>query len=220
MKRIRQTGPHTLIVEADSPEDLNKLLRAEQLKEKGYKVEKINCKMPRIVIYDIPTAIHKDDLVDEIYGRNEFLSDSFTKADFISKARPLFRWTKTKSKYSTHWVMEVAPEVRTIVKEHGNRMYMGWTANRVADYLDASRCYKCQLYGHVTKHCKSAKDTCGHCGRTGHLYKECVNKNNGSPVCTPCRKSGRDHNHSVKDRNCTARNIAIRDVIRRTTYVN
>ncbi|KOC58705.1 hypothetical protein WH47_09117, partial [Habropoda laboriosa] len=30
------------------------------------------------------------------------------------------------------------------------------------DYVVATRCYKCQGYGHTSKYCRSSADTCGH----------------------------------------------------------
>ena len=220
VKRLRQTGPNTLFVEADTPEDLDKLISAKGLSDHGYKIEKLSNKRPRIVVYDIPTVLTKKELIQEIYDRNEQLKSKFTKDEFISKARVLFCWTRTRSQYTTHWVLEVAPDVRARIKEDGNRLYTGWPANRVADYLDAVRCYKCQLYGHITKHCKSHQDTCGHCGQMGHAFKNCVSKNNGLSICVPCRKAGRPNNHCVKDRDCPARNLAIREAIRKTNYAS
>ena len=122
VRRLRQTGPNTLFVEADTPEDLDKLMKAKVLSDQGYRIEKLNSKRPRIVVYDIPTAITREELFQEIYDRNEQLRDNFTKEEFSDKARALFCWTKTRNQFTTHWVLEISPDVRARIKENGNRL--------------------------------------------------------------------------------------------------
>ena len=38
------------------------------------------------------------------------------------------------------------------------------------------RCYNCNYYGHMAKHCRG-KQSCAKCGGRDHLYKDCANQN-------------------------------------------
>ena len=171
---LRQTGPTTLLASAATKEDVEKLAEVRALKENGFSVETIKEKLPRIVIYDVPHTADGDPR-EEIFSQNQNIQDLVSKDDFLRLTKKISHWPTRRSEYETNWVLEVSPTIRKMLVIKG-KVYMGWSTCRVADYFDAVRCFKCQQYGHVAKHCTHKRETCGHCGEARHRFPSCMKK--------------------------------------------
>ncbi|XP_017758217.1 PREDICTED: uncharacterized protein LOC108549377 [Eufriesea mexicana] len=87
----------------------------------------------------------------------------------------------------------------------------------VEDFIAVSRCYKCQGFGHVAKHCRQKHDTCGHCAETGHDTKACPTKKNNA-VCVNCKRSGKKSDHAASSVNCPSYKAALERRVERTVY--
>jgi hypothetical protein len=57
-----------------------------------------------------------------------------------------------------------------------DRVQIGYYSFRTHDYIPVpTRCYKCQKYGHVTRHCRQEEERCSICAGA-HSHRECPDK--------------------------------------------
>ena len=115
--------------------------------------------------------------------------------------------------------MEVDPETRKAVMVNNGRFYNYWQSHRVADYINATRCFKYQKYGHVSKHCHQTKETCGHCVQSDHAYKNCHNLE-GPPQCPAYIANKLPAAHRVVNRRCPTFLRVAKMQLMRTNYNN
>ena len=208
----KAAGTKQMYVQTETMEDLEKLQGSATLKEGGFEVERINAKLPRIIIYDIDSGLTKERITEEIRQKNDQVGNA-SEEDF----RLIFN-INSRRKGLSHWVAETTAQIRKAIMEGQNRkIKTAWTRNKVDDYLDAPRCFNCQRYGHISKHCTHKNITCGHCGQSGHRYKECLNKDK-PPVCTPCKLAGSESNHDVHNKDCPSKLRAIKERMKNTSY--
>lgn len=70
----------------------------------------------------------------------------------------------------------------------------------VKNFLEVTRCFKCQSYGHITKVCPAETSTCGQCAAE-HDTRECKSI---IKSCVNCKKLGGESDHSAAAPNCEA----------------
>ena len=216
VRSLRQTANKDLIVRTDGPEDIKKLTAAGDLTKHGYKVIPVALKNPKILIFGIGTKDRTKDstkLVKSVYDQNEDIAGNDYKT-FHSQFKPSHSWKQGEK--PLNWVVEVDPIIRQKIMDNGSRIFKQWQAHRVVDYIDATRCYKCQKYGHVSKYCQQ-KDVCGHCAQVGHTFKNCSNKEAPSQ-CAACKVNKLPAAHRVVDRTCPSFLRAARVQLSRTNY--
>lgn len=85
--------------------------------------------------------------------------------------------------------------------EADKHLAIGFQYCRVDDYVNVTRCYKCQEYGHTSAKCKSLTEVCSLCAKTGHDHRNCPNKN-GPFTCINCKKVKKPAGHSAADPEC------------------
>ena len=94
--------------------------------------------------------------------------------------------------HANYAVIKVDPEIRSLIKKSGNRIFVDLTSCYVFDRLHLVQCYCCQEFGHKqgSEHCKSNKSpVCLYCAEN-HLSKNCPNKKDVSKhKCSNCNKS-------------------------------
>src|SRR5436190_13558661 len=117
-----------------------------------------------------------------------------------------------------HIVAECSVRVRTWLRGK-ERIFIGWQSCRVKDYVDVARCYKCQRYGHVAKHCSSEKPSCSHCAME-HDYKDCPDKNKKEKACcVNCKREKRENTkHEAGWRKCPSYEKAVKRQNGKTDY--
>lgn len=168
-----------------------KALSADQaLKDAGLTVTEAPKKSPKMIIYDVSTEYSKVDVENGLRKQNNLVEGcDLTVRTAIGKGTEV-----------RNWVIEVSPEVRTALRKRG-RVHIQYNSCRVKDFALPTQCYKCQKFGHTSKHCKSGKDTCSQCGVDGHNYKSCP-KSKESRCCANCTRASRPSNHSVSSNRC------------------
>ncbi|CAK9834616.1 Uncharacterized 50 kDa protein in type I retrotransposable element R1DM [Anthophora retusa] len=165
-----------------------------------------------MIVYDVPRSENDEATLDAIFEQN---TEAHNRATLRKQVKLAFK-TGDRNKEKCNWVLEVSKEAREFFSKK-ERLYVGWSSCKVQDHLVATRCYKCQGYGHTAKHCRSEKETCGHCAETGHNFKNCPNKGKAA-VCSNCKKMGKQSLHSVTGRDCPAYASAIDQILLRTDY--
>ena len=97
---------------------------------------------------------------------------------------------------------KVHPDIRTLLRNAGNRLFIDLTSCVVSDRLYLVQCYTCQEFGHKTgsTQCKSAQNpVCLYCSGP-HQSKNCGVKNEREKhKCSNCAKSS---NSAIKAKAC------------------
>lgn len=78
-------------------------------------------------------------------------------------------------------VLEVSPKIRELLVTKG-RLYVGWAACRVDDYLGVTL-----QMPRIGAYRKVKEDFCGHCSQSGHRRKDCLRR--GTPLSAGCVKT-------------------------------
>lgn len=178
------------------------------MKEAGLATKTPSQILPRAVIYDVPREMEPKDIQASIKKQN---------ASRISKEEAegikfCFK-TGRKDTEEANWVVEVSPKTRE--KLLSGKLFIGWNACKVRDFVALSRCYKCQGFGHIAKHCKRSTETCGHCASQGHDVKSCPNKT--KPLtCANCAHAGKKSDHAASSKDCLMYRAALERIVSST----
>lgn len=154
-------------------------------------------RLPKIKIFDIPNGKTDENTIEEIRAQN---FSKVNKEDFISQFR-LIHKVGPKNQPTCHWVVEVSTNLRKGLLELGGRLYLGWSSCKYVEHVIITRCFKCQRFGHLAKDCKAKTDTCGHCAKEGHSFKECPDSK-WDFKCPNCLKAKLKANHGVNSSEC------------------
>lgn len=208
IKNIRKTN-NTLIVETETNEDLQKIKNNIKL-AKDLSMEPIKKRKPLMIMYDVPSGWEEERIKNTIYEQN--LEGKISREEFENGFNIRFK-TGPREKATVHQVAEVDAKIRKIMIQQ-ERLYMGFYAIRVKDYLVVAKCMKCQDLGHVAKHCRVVEQVCGHCGQK-HKSEECKNKEKDK-TCIPCQI--RHKQCKEKGKNCQTYKTMLERLIEKTDY--
>lgn len=166
---------------------------------------------PRLVIYDIPEDITKENAEGILITQNPDLK--LGNGDINAK----FCY---KTKKGRNLVIEVGAQTRKILLQ--TKLKLGWLICKVEDYVVAKRCFRCSRFNHRFSECRG-EETCPLCARS-HKLKECTaaaeelkcincmtyNKyNQNAKICV---------NHSSLDKKCPSLNAILQKYIQNTDY--
>lgn len=204
LAKIRDGG---VAIEVATLQQADKLLKSLEGVVKASLPRK---RLPKMQIFDVPSDISPEDLVESIRVSQaqdtppEIFRD---KLKFICRTGP-------RGQPTTNMVFEAAPDFYNEVLSLG-RIFMMWTSHKVRPFFGIARCFKCQRYGHISKNCHATQDTCGHCTRQGHTHHDCPTRRL-DPTCPNC-PAGRNK-HSVASPNCPALEREKQRIIQLTDY--
>ena len=211
---LKKISNNRVVVETTTKEEMERVLKNEKLQEAGLVAGIPAKKRPMIIVYDVPAQLNEEEFLAALRQQN---LQNLSRAKFKEEVR-LSHKTGTKDQTTDNRVIEVTPAIReTLLKQ--DRVYIGWSSLRVRDFISVSRCYKCQSYGHVSKYCRAANETCGHCGGEGHAFK-CCPKVNDAPTCINCKRASRPCEHSSRSPECPAYKIALSNHLSKFDYGN
>ena len=201
------------MVETDKVEQLKVLQDCEALKSKGLVIEAPRKRCPKIMIYDVDADRDEQEVIDDILTQN--VEDLVPRDDFLKEFKCVHKY-KNRNINDTrmNWVVECSSRVRNVLRRR-DRLFVGWQSCRVKDYNPVVRCYKCLLYGHISKYCRG-KQMCSHC--TGeHNVKDC-NKKDQQATCINCKLNKKDYQHSTGSKGCTEYDRACRIALEKVDY--
>lgn len=94
---------------------------------------------------------------------------------------------------------------------------MGLQSGRVGEFVEVTRCFKCQGHGHVSRFCNRPV----RCGEEGHHVTRCA-RTGDAVRCVNCKRAGFwDTGHSVQWRECSCvaihRSRMVLDMIKQAT---
>ncbi|XP_023222771.1 uncharacterized protein LOC111624193 [Centruroides sculpturatus] len=211
VRRIRKNG---ILVEVRNSQDVVKLQKELTEGPKELR-EAVNCRLPqkhrpRVILFDVDPDVKGNGLMEIIRVQNEL---GLQTGDL----RPCFP-LKGKGEF-TNWVLEASPPVFHALLQKG-RLHVGWTCNRLREYLSCTRCYKCYAFGHIARGCKAAAQKCSRCAHD-HSYKECKAP---EPRCVNCTEANRKFGlqlgtgHSAMSASCPCYARELERVRARTDY--
>ncbi|XP_050516187.1 uncharacterized protein LOC126891051 [Diabrotica virgifera virgifera] len=180
INRMKTVGK-ALIIDAATKEDLDKI-KNHTIVKRNFKCELPKKRKPLVILYDVSSSAKEEDIMEDIRAQN---FENMSKEEFEDSFKVRFK-TGPRGKSTVHYVAEVSPGLRkAIIKD---KIYIGFNAINVRDYIVVPKCLKCQDLGHVAKH--FTKETaCSHCGGA-HEKKEC-DKAGQPKTCIPCKARGK-----------------------------
>ncbi|CAL7932893.1 unnamed protein product, partial [Xylocopa violacea] len=209
MKKINKSG---VLIETETTSDAEQILKCKKLTCAGLVAGLPSKRKPKMIIYQVPKDLKEKDLLAAIKDQN---ADHLNKDKFTEDFKLLFR-TGDREKETVNWVIEVTPEIRNTLTKR-SKIFIGWHSCSIRDYIQITRCYKCQSFGHISKHCQAKVDTCGHCGQDGHSFGSCSKKQQ-NPTCVNCKRANKPHDHSSRSKECAAYKHAIEVYLTKVDY--
>ena len=160
-------------------------------------------RLPRIMICNVSTVENKDNLIETIIDRNDYLK---TITDIGHKINLIY---DKKAKGGTiHYVLKCDPEVRGLIHKNGDAIKLEWGVYNVRDRYRATMCFHCLKYGHI-------QDKCTDAGSDPHCQK-CAGNHSSNycsvsvKKCLNCVRAGKsDINHSAGEICCPVLNAEI-----------
>ena len=156
----------------------------------------LKSKLPTISILSVEDFSCKEEFVDKVKQQNPEIKRLIAEgSEFSIVYAKEPRKSGDSSKKEYHQVVaRVSEEVRRVIKESGNKVFVDLIAHRVVDRFFVRRCNKCQEYGHYEKDCVKP-ECCGYCQQR-HKSSDCNQVNSGDTKnyqCINCKKEGKPH---------------------------
>ena len=168
---------------------------------------------PRIMICNVSNEENKDDLVETIIARNDYLKSI---DDVTSKISLTFE--KNAAGATKHYILRCHPEVRKMIYNKGDQIKLEWGVYKVRARYFATMCYHCLNYGHVQSKCP-VKDTEDPCCKKCAGKHSFINCSSNEKKCFNCVRAGKkDINHSSSEMCCPVLNAEIDKIRNRTDH--
>lgn len=203
-----------LVIKTQTKEEAKKVMQSEGIKRLGAQVRLEEKRLPRMIVYDVPSDIEVTKISELFWAVN---AQNLDKSKEIFK--PIFR-TGPRGKECVHWVIEVSPAIREEIMMEG-RVFLDWASCNARDWISVTRCNKCQGFGHVEKFCSAKVCNCAFCGERGHAIGECpTQKSSGQPKCINCARTNIKANHPATNKDCPSYKRALDRLVARTMYTD
>ena len=167
---------------------------------------------PKIMICNVSTEEDKDDLMQTIIKRNDYLR---TIEGIENKMNLVFE--KEAAGRTKHYILKCHPDVRALINRNRDEIKLDWGVYKVRSRYFATMCYHCLNYGHVQGKCPNKDD--GPCCRKcagDHPVNSCTSI---VKKCKNCVRAGKDDvNHSASEMCCPVLNAEIARIREKTDH--
>lgn len=121
-----------------------------------------------LIVYYVRRKVTKKEVASSIWKQN---LTEMTQLELSSALKVRFAAEpKRNNRKSTKCVIEHSPQIRLQQKER-RRVYIGWSCCCVQYYVSVTRCFNCQKFRHIAKHCKMKEKVCGRFEQDSALLK-------------------------------------------------
>lgn len=164
---------------------------------------------------DSLTEMNEENIAKEIAENNPDIFQQIGLED-MEKGIKFLTKRKCRNPAKTDWKIEVSPEVyKVLIKK--DKIVLDYTLVGIREHIDVTRCFKCNLYGHVSKYCKATNETCPKCAEE-YKDKESHVCPTDKICCTNCKILGlKQTDHYSFDNKCP---IYIRKMKQASQLVN
>lgn len=215
VSKLKPTKAGGVVLELDNKKDYDKLKSSKILEKVGLVASAPKQVEPHFIVYNVLKNLSDEDLVENIKIscglENIFDKNQMSKLKVVSKRN-------SKFENRSHKILVAPFNMKTFILKLG-KIHAYWETYKVADFINITRCFNCQSYGHPAKFCNKKSPTCGHCGQEGHKIDNCKDKDK-KETCANCKRAGRGAQHSVRSDDCPILMKAKSMVINNTNYDN
>lgn len=188
IEKVVRIGNKGVCLESSSPDLARKIEESTEFKNTKLVLKVPEKRKPRMCVIGVRKSVGEDELISCIKVQSETEN---------SEVRVVFPFGKKESS-RRNWVVEVDAETRKALLNSG-RVYVDYDKYRVSEYIQITRCFKCQGHGHLSKDCRK-EEACSICAGT-HSHRDCTNK--GEPKCVNCLQNNETNSdHQAVDPNC------------------
>ena len=168
-----------------------------------HKVEAVGTRTPTINVVGLAKDYEHEDLLTMVKQQNPGIRSLFEDTNTSAEDRyiePVYVAPLKKNKDIFRAVIRVSNVIRSVISKQGDRLFVGSQSTcKVYDSIYATRCYKCQEFGHHSKNCNK-NAACGYCAGD-HETKDC--DVNGAPDAVKCVNCVRaNHKSANHEANC------------------
>lgn len=208
-KRVQQLQNGALIIECKNAVQQQKL--NENLAKKDIEIKNLSNNNPMLMITGIHKGYEKDDFIKEFIAENVQITERFgpSAADmftFVTKR-------ECRNEAKENWVFQTPPQLfKWLIKN--NTLSFDLSPAYVQEYANVVMCYKCCLFGHVSKYCKGT-ECCYKCGEA-HSASVCNKSVYNCVNCSKLKLTNRDH--SARDRQCPVFSKRLLQKLEHTNY--
>ena len=191
--QFRQSGNVVLNFETEHQRDEAAVKVGELDDLSATKTKKL---FPKIMVCNVSTQENKDNLVQTILKRNDYL---MSIDGIMDKIKLVF--DKDAAGNTKHYILRCHPDVRGLIRQRGDEIKLEWGIYKIRDRYFATMCYHCLNYGHVRERCPS-KDNAPCCRKCAgdHSARDC---SSSVKKCINCvRVDNEDVNHSASEMCC------------------
>ncbi|CAL7932939.1 unnamed protein product, partial [Xylocopa violacea] len=213
IRQVRKINKSGILIKTETTSDIENILKNKKLTSAGLVAGLPAKRKPKMIIYQVHKDLQEKELIAAVKERN---AAHLNNEKFMEDFNLLFK-TGDREKDFVNWVVEVSSEIRKTINKR-SKIFIGWNSCNIRDYMQVTRCFKCQSFGHISKHCQAKVDTCGHCGQDGHSFNTCPKKKQ-NPTCMNCKRANKEHDHSSRSKDCAAYKHAIEVYLTRVDYV-
>jgi hypothetical protein len=177
-------------------EEQKKRLEETLKKKQGVKVTQVEKLNPTITLTGLGREWKPEEVVVDIWEKNEGIRMERTKEQFTAEVRVLSkRVCKDPNKQNVGLTMDAKTQEECLKRK---KAVVGLTFFWMEEKFEVNRCFNCHGYGHQKKDCKQEL-TCYKCGGA-HIKKDCKAEKKNCPNCV--REGRKEVNHQATDRWC------------------
>lgn len=199
---IRITAKGGIAIKAESLNDREKILTLPAFANGGFITRSAPQRLPRILVLRVSAELSREEVREQIKSCNNMGEEG-------TQISPLYTMPYGRKKGEkgqnepppafVSWVVELSPKLWKATIDAG-RLFLEFQSCKAKEFLEVTRCFNCQGYGHTAKACSVQSPTCGQCSGA-HDTRKCTSTTN---QCTNCEKIGAPSRHRAASLGCEA----------------
>lgn len=213
-KRVKPLQSGSIIIECQDGNQQEKLKETLEKSNQNVEVKNILNSDPMIIITGILKGYTPETFIKEFVNDNPDILNIFGQ-----DALKMFKYVTKRECRNTskeNWIFQIPPALfKWLIRN--NTLVFDLSPAYIQEYTNVAMCFKCCLFGHVAKYCKSDVECCHKCGGN-HKATECTISTLDCPNCK--RSNLADRNHSARNPSCPMYLQRIRKLQQQTNYSN
>ena len=212
VSRVRKVGNAGVVVQTTNEAAASRLREAMP---PSLRVAEPRRRQPLVCFNRLDGNPSFDEVLVALHDQNYREDSAWPLSRIQSEAKGAFKKNRARGA-ATAVIFACSAALRESLLQK-SRVFIGWQAVEVTDYIMVTCCNKCQQYGHPEKFCRSKEEVCGRCGNVGHKTEACKS---ASTCCATCKRFGKKggESHRTASKDCPARMFAEKRSVEMTHY--